>query len=133
MGAGRVLSRGMGERWATDFLAGGFGRGAGGLGRAEGVQLVGGGAEGGSGGAGEGGVVETAELVRGTQGAQATKAGSTGDGVPIMEGNSESDNEPGEQPRGVGSFYSLGSSLGRTGGAGDTARAQRGVNPKIGR
>ena len=60
--------------------------------------------------------METAELVRGTQGAQATKAGSTGDGVPIMEGNSESDNEPGEQPRGVGSFYSLGSSLGRTGG-----------------
>ena len=86
-----------------------------------------------SGGAGEGGVVETAELVRGTQGAQATMTGSSGDGMPVMEGNSESDNEPGEQPRGVGSFYSLGSSLGRTGGAGDTARVQRGVNPKIGR
>ena len=84
-------------------------------------------------GAGEGGVVETAELVRGTQGARATKTGSTGDGMPVMEGNSESDNEPGEQPRGVGSFCSLGSSLGRTGGAGGTARAQRGVNPKIGR
>ena len=70
------------------------------MGKAEGVQLVGGVAEEGSGGAGEGGVVETAELVRGTQGAQATMTGSTGDGVPVMEGNSESDNEPGVSNRG---------------------------------
>ena len=63
----------------------------------------------------------------------AQPARSTGDGMPAMEVDSTSEGEPGEQPRGGGSFYSLGSSLERMGGAGTTTSTRSGVDPKLGR
>ena len=67
--------------------------------------------------------------VREEQGAQATTTRSTGDGMPAMGGDSASEDEPGEQPRGGGSFCSLGSSLERTGGADTTTSTRSGSDP----
>ena len=72
-------------------------------------------------------------MVRDGQRTQAMTTRSTGDDMPAMGGDSASEGEPGEQPRGGGSFCSLGSSLERTGGAGTTASTQSGVDPKLGR
>ena len=91
--------------------------------------LAGGGSDG-NGGCGMG---MATGLVRDGQRAQAMTTRSTGDDMPAMGGGSASEGEPGEQPRGGGSFGSLESSLERTGGAGTTTSTHSGVDPKIGR
>ena len=133
MSAGGALSRGMGERWATEFLTGVFGRGGAGLDRAGEAVQVGCLAGGGSGGQGGCGMGMATGLVREGQRARATTTRSTGDGMPAMGGDSASEDEPGEQPRGGGSFCSLGSSLERMGGADTTTSTHSGVDPKLGR
>ena len=72
-------------------------------------------------------------LVRDGQRAQAMTTRSTGDDMPAMGGDSASEGELGEQPKGGGSFGSLESSLERMGGAGTTTSTHSGVDPKIGR
>ena len=133
MSAGGALSREMGEQAATEFLAGVFGRGGGGLGRAGQAVLAGGLAGGGPGGQGGYGVGVAAGQGREGQRAQMTATRSTGDGMPAMGGDSASEDEPGEQQRGGGSFCSLGSSLERMGGSGATTSKRSGVGPKLGR
>ena len=133
MSAGGALSRGRGERWATEFLAGVFARDSGDLGRAgEAAQggALAGGRSGGNGGLGMG---RETGMVRDGQRTQATTTRSTGDEMPAMGGDSASEGELGEQPKGGGSFGSLESSLERMGGAGTTTSTHSGVDPKIGR